>query len=551
MRPAVLYNAKSDEDKKGSIGTQLQDGRRHAAGAGLTVAGEFSEDDKTAWKGNRGPKLIAAMDLCERLADEHGSCTLIVQHSDRLARGDGKRAKHLLHYMLWAVEHDVALVSVQDPQALTSFVMGAVAGDQNEAASSRKSASVRDGHERRARDHGLHPGGPRPYAYEYQRYMDGRVIPDTALQVVRVEAALFVEHIWTPARQGASSRDICQQLNALGIPSSTGRRWHPSAIIKVLANPLYAGKHRRVRDGAIFDGAHDAIVDWDEWQEFQRTRRGSNGGGGPAKGGRKPNWPALFTNRHLRCGSCGHAMGPRSRPNRASPDSAVYVCAHRAALISNCDQRPVDLPAVEQAAIRALLGVTGSAAAEGRAQTRERRADVELTEAQLDDAHRLLLQNRTRRERVETDYLDGSLPADLYQRANERLTSEGAAAAAQVEQLERRAAELRERVADLDVEHVMRATLEALAGTIRAGLADSAALGLARTQLRAAFPVVKLHEVAGRLWIDLGTPDPAWVSDRIDDELADRHAGEPVLRASATTDHNVLTTWSVVAEVEL
>src|SRR4051794_38841606 len=100
--PAVIFAAKSTEDKRGSIDTQLADGRALAEAEGWEVVGEFNDAGFSAYSGNRGPDLERAM-AC---AEERVPCRFVVQHSDRLARGDGKRAKHLVEYALWALQKD-------------------------------------------------------------------------------------------------------------------------------------------------------------------------------------------------------------------------------------------------------------------------------------------------------------------------------------------------------------------------------------------------------------------------------------------------------------
>ena len=55
--PAVIYAAKSTEDKHGSIGTQLEDCRALAERNGFEVVGEFTDEAFSAYSGNRGPGL--------------------------------------------------------------------------------------------------------------------------------------------------------------------------------------------------------------------------------------------------------------------------------------------------------------------------------------------------------------------------------------------------------------------------------------------------------------------------------------------------------------
>src|SRR5436190_367547 len=113
--PAVLYAAKSTEDKHGSILTQLEDCRALAEREGCEVVADYKDEAASAYSGSRGPRLAAALAKCEALrAEGHDDLVLIVQHSDRLARGDGKAAMHLVEYALWALKEDVRIRSVQD-----------------------------------------------------------------------------------------------------------------------------------------------------------------------------------------------------------------------------------------------------------------------------------------------------------------------------------------------------------------------------------------------------------------------------------------------------
>ena len=88
--PAVLYAAKSTEDKRGSIPGQLKATRANAESEGRRVLGEGYQDEGfSAYSGNRGPGLEQAKQAAITAATEHGEAELWVQHSDRIARGAG------------------------------------------------------------------------------------------------------------------------------------------------------------------------------------------------------------------------------------------------------------------------------------------------------------------------------------------------------------------------------------------------------------------------------------------------------------------------------
>src|SRR5687768_12020486 len=87
--PAVVYGVKSTEDPNGSIPTQLAQCRERAEAEGRLVVEAYDEAARSGYSGSRGPQLEAAKAHAARLAAEHGEAELWVQHSDRLARGDG------------------------------------------------------------------------------------------------------------------------------------------------------------------------------------------------------------------------------------------------------------------------------------------------------------------------------------------------------------------------------------------------------------------------------------------------------------------------------
>ena len=174
---AVIYAAKSTEDKRGSIGTQLEECRERAGAEGWEVVGEFTDEAFSAYHGNRGDGLARAMALCEEAG---GDVALIVQHSDRLARGNVKDARHLVEYAIWAIKHDVRLVSLQDPEMLAEgdygLLMSTIGGMRNHQDSKRKAESVKAGIKRRRAKGKAWGKAPQGYKVERRFGDDGEVV---------------------------------------------------------------------------------------------------------------------------------------------------------------------------------------------------------------------------------------------------------------------------------------------------------------------------------------------------------------------------------------
>jgi site-specific DNA recombinase len=233
MTPAIIYAAKSTEDKRGSIPTQLEDCRAAAGAEGREIVAEYQDEAASALKGDRGPGLKAALEHAERLAETRGAAELWVQHPDRLARGDGLQAMHLIEYVMRTRKAHVQLRAVQHDDSFKDLIRAVLTGERNHEDSERKSESVKAGMKRR-KAKGLHSGGPRKYGYEYVRDDYGRTVPDEPHRTVAAEAAI-VERIYREYVAGVSQNTIQRTLNGEGVPTTRGKSWHQGPSPRCLA----------------------------------------------------------------------------------------------------------------------------------------------------------------------------------------------------------------------------------------------------------------------------------------------------------------------------
>src|SRR5436190_10942814 len=187
-RPAILYAAKSTEDVRGSIATQLADCRALAEREGFEVVGEYQDEGFSAYSGNRGPGLEAAR--------EHASSVggvLVAQHSDRVARGAGDRpdaADHLVEVVVTLRRAGVELRTCQDDffaDSRIGLVMASLMGQRNTEDSLRKSEATKAG-KRRAWERGEFGGGPTPDGFE--RVGDEVRIDPDRIDVIRLAGEL-------------------------------------------------------------------------------------------------------------------------------------------------------------------------------------------------------------------------------------------------------------------------------------------------------------------------------------------------------------------------
>jgi site-specific DNA recombinase len=307
---AILYGAKSTSDPRGSIPGQLADCRTVAQGEGRQVVGEYSDEAASAFTGNRGSGLTAAKDAAIAAGAE-----LRVQHSDRLARGDGITADHLAEVWFALRRAGVRIRSVQDDHNLEDALRVVLIGERNNEDSKRKAEAVKDGLRRRAAERGKLVGGPRPYGYRWvPELIDGRKV--SHLEQVPAEAAVAKNDIFLATVNGMSQLAITRSLNERAVPTVRGGAWTQAAVRRVLTNPLYKGFIRH--NDEVFPGVHEPIVSEELWRAAAAIREAAVRTKGHG-GGRRPNGPHLMVKGMLRWGWCDSALVPRSDPNRRGP----------------------------------------------------------------------------------------------------------------------------------------------------------------------------------------------------------------------------------------
>jgi hypothetical protein len=156
--PCILYAAKSTEDRRGSILDQLLKCRAAIAHEpGRAVIAEYTDEAFSAFRASRGPGLADAIALAEELSKDGGVAELWALHSDRLARGDGRDARHAVEIALWALKQGVAVRTVQDPETFRDLLYAVVTGQRNNEDSRRKGLASAAGR-RRAVERGEYTG---------------------------------------------------------------------------------------------------------------------------------------------------------------------------------------------------------------------------------------------------------------------------------------------------------------------------------------------------------------------------------------------------------
>lgn len=461
--PAIIYAAKSTQDIHGSIPTQLEDCRGLAVRDGLEVAGEFTDEAFSAYSGNRGPGLAAA----QRRAEELAPCALIVQHTDRLSRGDGIQAQHLGEIFFWATRNGVTLRSCQDDllaDPRMGPLMAAVSGMRNHEDSARKSAATAAGKKRRAERGQLN--GRLPYGYRRDgKGEDARIVVDDA-------QAAIVRRVFDSFVAGESQLSIAQALNRDGVPTQRpGGRWAQGTLSAMLRKHAYVGKVSYKDE--LLEGTHEPLIPHDLFNRVQRMLDAP----GRSTRGRRPKGEHLFRSGMLKCGRCGSSMVPRSQRRKDGSLSSAYQCMGRRDRGTDfCAQPQLARAPIDTAVLR-YFETTGLDVDATRAdfEASVGRKVAELS-ALTDQADRDRMKKLDSLARVEADYLAGAISGESWERLSAKLREELDALEAQTTRLRAQHDTAVETGQLVDAEAAM---LEYLANIRRAVLGDlSSADGL-------------------------------------------------------------------------
>jgi DNA invertase Pin-like site-specific DNA recombinase len=409
---AILYAAKSTEDKHGSIPTQLEDCYELAEREGWEVVGQFTDEGFSAYSGNRGPDLERAKALAARVAQERGGiCFLVAQHSDRLARGAGDKpgaADSLVEIWHAMRRQNVHLRSVQNDAMLSDPLLVAAASKLAHEESQRKSEAVRAGM-KRTREAGKWTGGSPAFGLEVR---DGELVPmKSRIPIVK---RMFAEYV-----AGRSQLAITRGLVADGVPTAKGGDWHQGTVRSILANPAY------VKLGMIDQET------WDKAEAMRKSRARTYGRGRPPAG------QHLFRKGMLRC-QCGEAMVPRTDGPRE-----VYRCYGRHRDFDSCSMAPIPRELIDSA-VYSYFESVGLDVKETRQQLADsREAKLAEVSALLEQAQRAERQAVEAHERIRSDYKRGALPADEWRDEwKPELEEELAATSAEVERLREQKSEV-------------------------------------------------------------------------------------------------------------
>jgi DNA invertase Pin-like site-specific DNA recombinase len=165
----------------------------------------------------------------------------------------------------------------------------------------------------RAVARGVHVASRTPTGYRKRE--DGRLEPDP-------KAVTVIRELFARRARGEGWTTLARFLDQSGVRGSYGNKtWTPSAVAKMIANPVYLGQ---ARSGIhVNDSAHDPLVTRAEWEAAQDVN------GRPSSTPR--NGEGLLLAGLIRCAGCRCVMKPDSMKDRDGSRLGLYRCRGRSA----------------------------------------------------------------------------------------------------------------------------------------------------------------------------------------------------------------------------
>ena len=381
MSVAVIYGAKSTDDKRGSIPTQLDDCRKLAEREGWQIVGEYTDEGFSAYKGNRGPGLASVKEALVK----HAPCALVVQHTDRLARGAGDEpgaADHLMELYFWLGRQGVELWTVQSGRV--DRIRALLEGERNTEDSKRKSAATRDGLSRR-RDRG-DPVGAVPIGYVAKdEIIDGKA---STTRVIDPTGAATVERIFSLIETGQTPGQVSRTLNAEGALTVRKGHWTTRAVRRVLTNEDYTATT-----------GYPELIGRERWEHVQATLTRLDPAALQARKGGRPAGDDFLLAGIAFC-VCGAPM----RCRRYRTGTRVYRCRDGMEGIGLCKLAPVRADLAETHILNHLHVFVGSVEKWLQEKAQDRTTEQHQRQALIDRDRTSLARLSTKRERHLSEY---------------------------------------------------------------------------------------------------------------------------------------------------
>lgn len=305
MDNAVIYaRFSSAKQQEQSIDGQLRCCREYAERRGMKIVGEYC-DRAISGTTDQRPQF-------QKMISDSASKKfkyVLVWKLDRFSRD--RYAAALYKYKL--KKNGVRVLSVTEAigEGNESIILEAVLEAMAEIYVTQLAENVKRG-SREAALQGRNPGGTIPYGYRQQ---DRRlVINENEAEIVRRAFRMYAD--------GAQIREICEEFNAKGYRTRSGKPFDRSTFQRIFTNEKYAGVYRY--EDIVIEGGCPAIVERDIFEKCrQRAQANKRAGSG------RPAPIEYLLKGKAFCGHCGASLIGDSGTSKTGDRHGYYSCSSK------------------------------------------------------------------------------------------------------------------------------------------------------------------------------------------------------------------------------
>lgn len=306
MKKGVIYaRYSSDRQNEQSIDGQVDVCRKWAENNDIEVIGIYPDEALTGRTDARPNFQRMIKDAKNGRFDY-----VIVYKLDRFARNRYDSAIYKAQLKKFNVRIVSAMENIADgPEGI---ILESVLEGMAEYYSANLSQNVLRGMHQRA-ELGKYMGGTVPLGYKIDKDKNFVIDNDTAF---------IVKRIYEMYAGGSTVKEICEELNAAGYKSSTGKPFSYNSLHRLLANEKYIGKYECL--GVVLDGAIPRIVDDATFDIVQQRVKHNK----RAPASAKANTTFYLTGK-LFCGKCGSNMVGDSGTSCTGATHSYYSCIEK------------------------------------------------------------------------------------------------------------------------------------------------------------------------------------------------------------------------------
>ncbi|WP_037285725.1 recombinase family protein [Saccharibacillus sacchari] len=267
----LRVSSEQQAERELSIPAQREALQRHADKSGWNIVAEYVDEARSA-KTDERPAFQQMIGIAQKTNKTFEA--IVVHKFDRFSRS---RADHAIYKALLK-KHGVVVVSASEPiEADTPH--GFLLESMLEVISEFYNVNLRHETLKGMRENaaqGFHCGGRVPFGYRHTQ-IGRKVIYELG---AKHEVAL-IRQIFQMAAEGQGGKRIAGELNRQSVIA--GKRWSPSTVLSILANPVYLGqrvwnkkkdadgKRNEISEWVITEDAHPVIVDQQLWDAAQSS----------------------------------------------------------------------------------------------------------------------------------------------------------------------------------------------------------------------------------------------------------------------------------------